>query len=267
LTPNPCVRCNGRVRLDAMIDLADRLGCDELATGHYARVHASERADRADPPLLRMAADERKDQSYVLAALAPESLARIRFPLGHMEKQQVRKLAAEAGLAVARRRDSQDLCFLAGTRHGDFLERHAGLERHPGPVVDLQGTVLGEHRGAHVFTIGQRHGLGIGSTAPLYVLSTDVTDNTVTVGPRERLLTSAIDARDLTLRCDGGRVDAVRVRSHGPRIACRLAHAPGAGYHAEVQIELERPAERTAPGQIACLYSGDLVAGYATVAA
>jgi tRNA-specific 2-thiouridylase len=266
LTPNPCVRCNGHVRLDAMIDLADRLGCERLATGHYARVHAGH-ADRAEQPLLRMAADERKDQSYVLAALAPESLARLRFPLGEMQKPQVREVAEGAGLAVARRRDSQDLCFLAGTRHGDFLERHAGLVPRPGPILDLEGTVLGEHLGAHVFTVGQRHGLGIGSTAPLYVLSTDVGANTVTVGPRERLLTSAIEARDVTLRRGAGCVDAVRVRSHGARLACRLPQALGAGRHARMQIALQRPAERTAPGQIACLYSGDVVAGYATIVA
>ncbi|MCW3018931.1 MAG: mnmA, partial [Solirubrobacterales bacterium] len=126
LTPNPCVRCNGAVRLDAMLELADRLGSQALATGHYARV--VDGACDAEPPvpLLRVAADERKDQSYVLSALAPSSLARLRFPLGGMRKQQARELAQRAGLAVARKRDSQDLCFLAGTRHGDFLERHGG---------------------------------------------------------------------------------------------------------------------------------------------
>ncbi|HXO20110.1 MAG TPA: iron-sulfur cluster assembly scaffold protein, partial [Thermoanaerobaculia bacterium] len=116
LTPNPCVRCNGNVRLDAMIELADRLGCEALATGHYARVERAPDAD-SEGPLLRMAADERKDQSYVLSALDPESLTRLRFPLGDMHKPEVRALAERAGLAVARRRDSQDLCFLAGTRH------------------------------------------------------------------------------------------------------------------------------------------------------
>ncbi len=214
-----------------------------------------------------MAADARKDQSYVLAALAPESLARMRFPLGEMHKQRVREIAEQGGLAVARRRDSQDLCFLAGTRHGDFLERHAGLARRPGPVVDRDGAVLGEHGGAHVFTIGQRHGLGIGSAAPLYVLATDTRSNTVTVGPREGLLAHAIAVREVTLRRDGRCVDGVRVRSHGPRLGCRLAEELDAGKHARAEIELERPAERTAPGQIACLYSGDLVAGYATIAA
>ncbi|HEY2202341.1 MAG TPA: iron-sulfur cluster assembly scaffold protein, partial [Solirubrobacteraceae bacterium] len=126
-TPNPCVRCNGNVRLDAMLELARRLGAETLATGHYARV-----IEGQGGPLLRVADDPGKDQSYVLAALAPESLARLRFPLGEMRKPQVRELAEAAGLAVANRRDSQDLCFLAGTRQGAFLQRHGGLGKRPG---------------------------------------------------------------------------------------------------------------------------------------
>jgi tRNA-specific 2-thiouridylase len=176
LTPNPCVRCNGNVRLDAMLGLARRLGSQTLATGHYARVH--------DGRLLRIAADEAKDQSYVLSALAPETLARLRFPLGAMHKPRVRELAQRAGLAVARRRDSQDLCFLAGTRAGAFLERHGGIGELPGAIVDQDGEVLGEHSGAHIFTVGQRHGLGIGGTHPLYVLATDAGTNTVTSSAR-----------------------------------------------------------------------------------
>ena len=126
-------------------------------------------------PLLRTAADPGKDQSYVLAALAPESLARLRFPLGAMRKAQVRELAAAAGLAVARKRDSQDLCFLAGTRQGAFLERHGGWGA-AGADRRSPGEVLGEHAGAHTFTVGQRHGLGIGGGEPLYVLATDTSD-------------------------------------------------------------------------------------------
>jgi tRNA-specific 2-thiouridylase len=273
LTPNPCVRCNGNVRLDAMLELAGRLGCQTLATGHYARVREGPARATRDTvagehgPLLRTAADERKDQSYVLAALAPRSLARLRFPLGELHKRQVRELAEEAGLAVARRRDSQDLCFLAGTRHGAFLERHGGLGRRPGPIVDVEGRVLGEHPGAHTFTTGQRHGLGIGGTAPLYVLATDMRTNTVTVGPRDGLLARAMALGEVTLRRDGGCVDGVRVRSHGRLLGCRLAQPLGAGRHGSADIELDQPAERTAPGQLACLYSGDLVVGYATIAA
>jgi len=262
LTPNPCVSCNGRVRLDAMLELAGRLGSQTLATGHYARV-----VEGPPAPLLRTAADAGKDQSYVLCALAPESLSRLRFPLGELHKAQVRELAGRAGLAVARRRDSQDLCFLAGTPHGAFLERHGGLGRRPGPIVDLDGAALGEHAGAHVYTVGQRHGLGVSASEPLYVLATDTHSNTVTVGPRAELLARQLSVRDLTLHRDGRRVDGVRVRAHGRRLACRLAEDLRAGHHAQVGIELEEPAERTAPGQIACLYAGDLIVGYGTIAA
>jgi tRNA-uridine 2-sulfurtransferase len=259
LTPNPCIRCNGSVRLDAMLALADRLGADTLATGHYARV--------CDGPLLRVAADAAKDQSYVLSALAPASLARLRFPLGELSKSRVRELARDAGLAVAARRDSQDLCFLAGTRQDAFLARHGGIGERAGAILDGDGTVLGAHRGAHRFTVGQRRGLGLSSPRPLYVLGTDARANTVTVGSRERLLTREIHAREVLLHRDGARVDGMRVRAHGRRLACRLAGDLRAGPHTSVRVALERPAERTAPGQLACLYAGDVVVGYGTIAA
>jgi tRNA-specific 2-thiouridylase len=271
-----------------MLELAGRLGSNALATGHYARVRdgdlpigdrqdggapdssewdAGAAAAPGDGPLLRTAADEGKDQSYVLAALAPQSLARLRFPLGELRKAQVRELAGHAGLAVARRGDSQDLCFLAGTRQASFLERHGGLGARMGSIVDRTGAVLGEHRGAYAFTVGQRHGLGIGGGAPLYVLATDAGANTVTVGPRGDLLAPAVEVRDVTLLRDGTFVDRVRVRSHGRRFACRLAPDAGAGRHPRLRVELEEPAERTAPGQLACLYAGELVVGHGTIAA
>ncbi len=270
LTPNPCVRCNGNVRLDAMLQLADRLGSRTLATGHYARVLApSPEGDDPSSPLLRTASDLGKDQSYVLAALAPDSLARMRFPLGALSKPEVRVLAERAGLAVARKRDSQDLCFLAGTRHGEFLERHAGLGTRPGPILDRDGAVLGEHAGAHRYTVGQRHGLGLsapGVRGPLYVLATDARANTVTVGRRDALLAHEVSVTEATLHRDGRCIDGVRVRAHGRRFACRLAHELPAGRHQRLALALAEPAERTAPGQIACMYSGDLVVGYGTIA-
>jgi len=261
-TPNPCVRCNGSVRLDAMLELADRIGAATLTTGHYARV-----ALDGSAPLLRTAADEAKDQSYVLAALQPASLARLRFPLGDMHKAQVRELARGAGLAVAGRKDSQDLCFLAGTRQRDFLQRHGGLGHRPGAILDGDGAVLGEHTGAHSFTTGQRHGLGISGAAPLYVLGTDTLANTVTVGPRAELMSPAVSARDVTLHREGSLVDGVRVRAHGRRHACAISRELTAGRHEHVEIVLAEPAERTAPGQVACLYSGELLVGVGTIAA
>jgi tRNA-specific 2-thiouridylase len=262
LTPNPCVRCNGSVRLDAMLELAARLGSATLATGHYARIVQGEPA-----PLLRTASDRAKDQSYVLAGLSPASLARLRFPLGELHKPEVRAIAERAGLPVAGRADSQDLCFLAGTRQRAFLERHGGLGRRPGPVVTGAGEQLGEHDGAHIYTVGQRHGLGIAADRPLYVLATDTHTNTVVVGHREELMSPAIPVREMTLHRPGETVDAVRIRAHGRRFACRLPGGLGAGHHESAGIELLQAAERTAPGQLACLYAGELVVGHATIAA
>ncbi len=265
-TPNPCVRCNGNVRLDAMLELGERLGSRTLATGHYARVQECAETGGGEV-MLRVAADIAKDQSYVLSALAPESLRRLYFPLGGMRKEEVRELAVQAGLPVARKPDSQDLCFLAGTRQGDFLQRHGGLGVRPGPIVDEQGLVLGEHRGALLYTVGQRHGLGIGAPQPLYVLRTDTRANTVTVGPRAELLCGGMQVRDVTLHRDGGCVDGVKIRSHGRRFDCQLPCGLHAGRHPRISVELKEPAERTAPGQFACLYAGDVVVGYGTISA
>jgi tRNA-specific 2-thiouridylase len=268
LTPNPCVRCNGSVRLDAMLDLATRLGAHALATGHYARI------DREEPalgPLLRVAADPAKDQSYALSGLVPASLERMRFPLGELTKPEVRGLAERAGLPVARRRDSQDLCFLAGTRRSDFLSRHGGLGARPGPIRDRDGRLLGEHAGIHTVTVGQRRGLGSGpgldrAGEPLYVLETERASNTVTVGSREELLVRTVRVHDATLHRDGARIDAIKVRYRGARRRARLAAPTRAGSHRAIEVELSEPAERTAPGQIACLYDGELIVGHGVIA-
>lgn len=266
-TPNPCVRCNGDVRLEAMLELGRRLGSETLVTGHYARVDRDGPLDGPrDGPLLRVAVDPVKDQSYVLAGLAPESLARLRFPLGDMHKSQVRAVAEREGLAVARKPDSQDLCFLAGTGLTRFLQRHGDAEASPGPIVDQEGQELGTHKGSRIFTIGQRHGLGLGGREPLYVLATDAGSNTVTVGSRDALLTRTVAVRDVTLRREGAAVDHVKVRSRGRRVPCRIAQPIEPGRHALVEVELEQPIERTAPGQMACLFAGELIVGYGTIA-
>ncbi len=141
----------------------------------------------------------------------------------------------------------------------------AGLGARPGKIVDRDGTLLGEHSGAHRYTVGQRHGLGISAAQPLYVLATDAAGNTVTVGPRDALLADRVMVTQATLHRDAGCVDGVRVRAHGRLLACRVPGELRAGAHRRLAIELEEPAERTAPGQIACLYAGELVVGYGTV--
>jgi tRNA-uridine 2-sulfurtransferase len=251
LTPNPCVRCNGAVRLDAMLAFADRIGAATLTTGHYAR--------RTPEGLLRLAADPAKDQAYMLAALSRATLARLRFPLGDLDKAQVRAIAAEHELPVASKPDSQDLCFLAGTGRAAFLARHGGLGERPGDIVDVSGRVLGRHRGAHQFTVGQRRGLEVGGTPePLYVVRTDASANTVTVGPRAALATTGVRVRDARLHAPAREIDAVKLRYRAPAVPCTLRGET---------IELAQPVDGPAPGQTAVFLRGDAVLGCATIAA
>jgi tRNA-specific 2-thiouridylase len=261
LTPNPCVRCNGQVRLDAMLDLATRLGAGTLATGHYARFSDD------GAPLLRVAADPAKDQSYMLAGLAPASLARLRFPLGELTKPQVRAIAAEHELAVARKPDSQDLCFLAGVGRSAFLARHGGFTERRGPILTEDGETLGEHRGHHEYTVGQRRGLGLGGGEALYVLATDAQLNTVTVGTRPRLDATRVLVRDATLHREAAEVDRVRLRYRHRALAGRVSERVGAGRHTSLSLALDEPMAGVAPGQLACLMSGDVIVGHGTIAA
>ena len=255
-TPNPCVGCNGHVRLDAMLEFAERLGCGTLATGHYARVQHG---------LLKLAADPAKDQTYMLAALAPDSLARMRFPLGSYEKPQVRELAAQAGLPVAGKADSQDLCFLAGTSRARFLERHGNVSPKQGEVVDTNGRVLGQHDGHELFTVGQRRGLGVYSSEPLFVIHKDAASNRVVVGPHERLFTNRVRVRGARLHREGARVDRVKLRYRSQALPARICDPPPAGNHRELMLELDEPVAGAAPGQLACLMDGELIVGWGTI--
>jgi tRNA-specific 2-thiouridylase len=261
-TPNPCVGCNGHVRLDAMLALADRLGCATLATGHYARTAES---DDARGPLLRAAVDTAKDQTYMLAALKPESLARMRFPLGELRKPEVREIAARAGLPVAAKLDSQDLCFLAGTSRARFMERHGAITSRPGEIVDTAGAVLGHHDGQHRFTVGQRRGLNIHAAQPLFVLHKDAHTGRVTVGAREELGTDRVAIRAARLHRDGRRVNRVKLRYRQRAVTATVAGDPGEGRHRSLSLKLAEPVDGAAPGQLACLMDGDLVVGWGTI--
>jgi tRNA-specific 2-thiouridylase len=257
-TPNPCVRCNGEVRFDAMLDLAASLGAGRLATGHYARIARDDRG-----PLLRQGADPRKDQSYMLARLDPEQLERLSFPLGGLTKDAVRGLARAAGLPVADRRESQDLCFAAGLGSRAFLRRHgAPAMRRPGRIVHLDGRRLGEHEGQDGFTVGQRRGLGVADGEPLYVVAKDAVTGTVTVGPRSALAATRVSLAAASLHRGAGGVETARLRYGSAAIPCRAVETADGG----VELELERPAEAVAPGQLACLMDGDRVTGHGTIA-
>lgn len=259
-TPNPCVLCNGEVRIAAMVDLADRLGATHLVTGHYARV-----VEDGEGSLLACGEDADKDQSYMLAALPTEVISRLSFPLAELSKPEVREIAARNSLAVAHKPESQDLCFLAGQNKRSFLSRHGGLVDRAGELKDLDGRTLGEHNGHHNFTVGQRRGLGVGGGAPLYVLKTDAITNTVTVGSRDDLCVEKVSLRDAVMHRDGSTVDRVRLRYRSPAIPARTNVA--AGNHERLELELDEPFDGPAPGQAAVLMSGDTVVGHATIAA
>jgi tRNA-uridine 2-sulfurtransferase len=256
-TPNPCVRCNGLVRFDAMLELADRLGAARLATGHYARIERDESG-----PLLRAAADPGKDQTYMLARLRPEQLERTWFPLGELEKPHVRELARAAYLPVAEKPESQDLCFMAGTRREDFLRRH-GEPGSAGEIVDLHGRVLGTHAGQEEFTVGQRRGIGVAAAEPLYVLRKQ--GSRVVVGPKEALATRTVLVGNAGLLRPGAEVDRVKLRYRSAPIACRVQGVHAAGRHERLVLSLAESVDGAAPGQTACLMRGDTILGWATI--
>jgi tRNA-specific 2-thiouridylase len=261
-TPNPCVRCNGLVRFDSMVELADRLGADRLTTGHYARIEQDD-----EGPVIRAAVDPRKDQSYVLARVATETLRRIGFPLGGYAKPEVRDLARRAGLPVADKPESQDLCFLAGTGQQAFVERHgdAAMQDAAGDIVDREGRLLGHHDGHHRFTVGQRRGIRVAAGEPLYVLAKDARRNRIVVGPREQLATTTVKLGPGRLHRGSAEIDSVRLRYQGAVLGCSVDAELPAGDHPGLTIELEREVATPAPGQVACLMRGEHVIGWALI--
>ncbi|HEX8002130.1 MAG TPA: tRNA 2-thiouridine(34) synthase MnmA [Mycobacteriales bacterium] len=255
-TPNPCLRCNERIKFAAVLDRALALGFDAICTGHYARL--------VDGALYR-AADAAKDQSYVLGVLTPEQLAASLFPLGPSLKADVRREAAERGLLVADKSDSYDVCFIADGDTAGWLRSRVGVV--PGDVVDTDGRVLARHDGAHQFTVGQRRGLGVVAPdgRPRYVLSIEPVTATVRVGPVEALAVSVVvGGRPRwagSVPATGSRFLA-QLRAHGDPVACSVAVAGE-----EVTVTLEEPVRAVAPGQAVVLYDGDRVVGSATIEA
>jgi tRNA-specific 2-thiouridylase len=251
-TPNPCIRCNGSFRFAELLALARRVGAARLATGHYARI-----VERDGQLLLARGTDPAKDQSYMLAALDPRFLSRLWFPLGEQDKEATRAEAERAGLAAARRAESQEACFLAGDDYRSFLSRQ-GLEAREGAVVAEDGRELGRHDGHWGFTPGQRRGLGVASPTPLYVLGTKPAANAVVVGPRESLARTRIDARG-RLHANVERVEA-KLRYRSPAAPALVEPTPR-GF----RLHLDEPAYGVAPGQAAVLYDGDAVVGVGTI--
>ncbi|HYX76534.1 MAG TPA: tRNA 2-thiouridine(34) synthase MnmA [Gaiellaceae bacterium] len=252
LTPNPCIRCNGSFRFAELLAFAERAGAGRLATGHYARV-----VERHGRLLLARAADERKDQSYMLARLDPRFLTRVWFPLGEQSKDETRAQADAAGLEVAKRAESQEACFLAGGDYRDFLERH-GLDAREGAIVDEQGVELGRHEGFWRFTPGQRKGLRVAAGQPVYALRAEPATNTVVVGPRAALATDTVTVRG-RLHLPVGRAEA-KLRYRSPAVGAAVEPI-GNGF----RLRLDAPAYGVAPGQAAVLYDDGAVVGAGTI--
>lgn len=256
-TPNPCLACNGEVRFPELARLADRQGCALVATGHYART-AGEPGGTA---LLR-GMDPTKDQSYFLSRVPPSLLPRIVFPLGWWKKEQVRRAAAELGLDVAQKRDSQEICFVPdGDRSFLFGD---GPANEPGEIVDRRGRVLGTHRGLVHYTVGQRRGLGVAAERPLYVLELDVASGRLVVGPEEDLEVRHLRADGFRALAAGFPVAGDAAAGLTAQIRHRHAGAAVAGWRLDgerLHVELDEPVQGAAPGQGLVLYSGDRVLG------
>lgn len=248
LTPNPCMRCNGQFRFDALVEFAGRAGADILWTGHYARI-----VERDGIRLIARGADDAKDQSYMLATVAPELLDRVAFPLGEQGKSATRAEAGAAELAVADRAESQEACFLAGDDYRAFLERQ-GLERKPGPIVAEDGTVLGSHEGAWRYTPGQRRGIGLAVPTPVFAIRSDPATNTLVVGPRDALATQQVTVRG-RLYLPVSRAEAkLRYRSNTV-LADVVPNDEG------FTLVLDEPVYAAAPGQVAVLYDDGAIVG------
>lgn len=260
-TPNPCVACNREIRFGFLLDRARALGADYLATGHYARVSAT-----ADGYRLLRGVDPAKDQSYVLHVLGQAELAHVRFPVGEYTKAEVRQMATELGLTVAQKQESMDLCFLGDGDYRRFLSEYAPEAIQPGPIIDKAGTILGEHNGLPFYTLGQRKGLGISASEPLYVLRKDARTNTLVVGSHAELGQTRLRVRNVHWVAGSppaGRISSgVRVRYKAPAVPAAVIPLPDGG----AEVEFERYVYGATPGQAAVFYDGESVMGGGLIA-
>ncbi len=262
LTPNPCIRCNARLKFGAMLDKALDMGFDYVVSGHYARIRQDPHSGRY---LLYKAKDDSKDQTYFLACLDQRQLAHILFPLGELTKTEARQLAEDRGLITARKRDSQDICFVPDGDYAAFLRRYTGKDYPEGDYLDLTGRVVGRHKGAVCYTRGQRKGLGLAMGAPVYVCSKDMQANTVTVGPNEALFASALRARDWVWFPFPALTEPMAVTAkirHSRQELDAMVYPEENGC---ARVEFASPQRAITPGQAVVLYNGDLVVGGGTI--
>src|SRR5438128_1896828 len=262
-TPNPCVMCNEKLKFGNLWQKAEALGCDYIATGHYAIIeHRKDRVTGDDRMVLRKGADPKKDQSYFLFSLRQRQLRRALTPLGGMSKPEIREIAHSLGLKVADKVDSQEICFVPGNDYKAFLRSHLGeSEFHRGEIYDVAGNFLGEHNGIEMFTIGQRKGLPGGSPRPRYVIDLDPATSSVIVGDAADLVCEKFEVNNVNWLESAPLLDSREIS-----VKIRYAH-PGAdatlfpGENGTTRIHLHEPQRAVTPGQAAVFYDGDRVLG------
>ena len=255
-TPNPCIDCNRLMKFGRLFEEADKLGCEKIATGHYARVEKT-----ADGYFIKKAIDETKDQSYVLYQLTQKQLARLLLPLGEYRKTEVREIAAKRGFRNASRSDSQDICFVPDGDYARVIGEWTATEPPAGDFLDLAGRVIGRHRGIIHYTLGQRRGLGIAGGEPLYVVKISARDNTVTLGPAEALFRRDARVGNLTWALGEMPADTFRCRAK-TRYRQREQEVTVTRDGAEnVRLLFDEPQRAVTPGQSAVFYLGDTVIG------
>jgi len=260
-TPNPCIDCNRFLKFDRLYRRGRELGFDYTATGHYARIER----DSSGRYLLKKAYDLNKDQSYVLYAMTQEQLAHTKFPLGELTKPEVRKIAEERGFLNAKKRDSQDICFVVNGSYADFIESYTKKALLPGDFVDRCGNVLGRHRGIARYTVGQRRGLGISFGEALYVCKTDPAANTVTLGREEELYSKTLTADNINLIVCESIERPVRLSAkirYGQKERSATVVQTGTD---ELTVTFDEPQRAVCAGQALVLYDGDTVVGGGTI--
>ncbi len=262
LTPNPCIRCNRYLKFDKLLSQAEKLGCRYLVSGHYARIRRDESTGRY---LIYKALDTSKDQSYVLYSLTQYQLAHLLLPLGELSKDQVRAIAQEQGFLNAQKKDSQDICFIPDGDYVAFMERFTGKQYPSGDYLDQTGAVVGKHRGAVCYTIGQRKGLNLAMGSPVYVCGKDMAANTVTVGPNEALFRRSLIARDMNFLLMHALTGPMQVMA---KARYRMTEQPATITplaDGRVQVDFLEPQRALTPGQAVVFYQGDMLLGGGTI--
>lgn len=257
-TPNPCINCNRYIKFDKMLARAQELGYDGIATGHYARSVYDEASGRY---LLKKAADERKDQTYVLYNMTQEQLSRTLFPLWNMDKPEIRALAEANGLVNARKPDSQDICFVPDGDYASFIEQHTGKTFPQGDFIGTDGVKMGTHSGYIHYTIGQRKGLGAAFGKPVFVCGKDPLTNTVTLGGSADLMSDVVEADDINLisvpDIKGEMRVTAKIRYNMPAVSGTLTAVGDSG----LRVKFDTPVRAAAKGQALVIYDGDTVVG------